>query len=317
MRKYLIFLIVIAFLVVMVIIDSMLFQAKVFQTEFVLKNVENIEIPASVSLTIVYANRPVKVRRNTIYVPKARPGETVELYFENFGPLKRTAKTVLYFHACTDDSDEDGYPDSLELDQKDSARFRNWFINIALDVFMNDSAIWNEKERDCAGLIRFCAREALRKHDSNWLKRSGYKGPILPDVEKYNYPHLPLIGDKLFRIVKGRYNSPDEFGTFAVARILVECSMRFVSKDVKHALPGDVLVFMHPEDFEMPYHTMIYLGKLGTDQDWILYHTGPINQSTGELRLVKLESLSSFDPSWEVSERNKYFLGFYRFKFLN
>ncbi len=317
MKKFLISLIGIAFFGTIAIIDAMTFRAEVFQTNFVIKDVEDVEIPASFSLVKVYANRPIKVSRNSVFVSGARPGEIVELYFENYGPVKRTSKTVLNFHACTDDKDEDGYPDSLELDHKDSARFRSWFVNIAIDVFTNDSPVWNEKERDCAGLIRFCAREALRKHDSDWLTRSAYKGPLLPDVQKYNYPHVPLVGDKLFRVTRGKYSSPDEFSTFAVARLLVECSMRFVSKDAKDALPGDILVFMHPEDFEMPYHTMIYLGKLETDQDWVLYHTGPINQTSGELRLVRLQTLSLLDPSWEVSERNKYFLGFYRFKFLN
>ncbi len=317
MKIYRISLTIIALLITLSVIDWATFQVKSFQNEFVIKDTNDIEIPLTVSLIKAYSNRPFQISKGKVFLPKVKPGEVVELYFENYGPLKKTAKISFYFHASMKDSDEDGYPDSLELDQKDSIRFRNWFVNIALHVFQNDSPLWSQSERDCAGLIRFCAKEALKKHDSNWLKKSNYKGTILPDVEKYNYPDLPLIGSKLFRISSGSYKGPEDFSTFAVCRILVESSMEFVSKDIKRASVGDILVFVHPEDFEMPYHAMIYLGKLGTSQDWILYHTGPINESAGEMRLVRLDVISSLDPSWEISERNKYFLGFFRFKFLN
>lgn len=171
---------------------------------------------------------------------------------------------------------------------------------------------------DCAGLVRYCAREALRIHDSYWFMKSKYTGPIFEDVEKYNYPNIPVLGRKIFRVRKGSFNDSSEFSTFAVARILYENSMRFVTKNIGSAKSGDIMVFFHPEDFEFPYHLMIYVGDLGITEDegWVLYHTGPIGEGSGELRFVRYSELEKLDPSWMPDSKNKYFLGFYRFKFL-
>ncbi len=63
---------------------------------------------------------------------------------------------------------------------------------------------------------------------------------------------------------------------------------------------------------------MIYVGDLGITEDegWVLYHTGPIGEGSGELRFVRYSELEKLDPSWMPDSKNKYFLGFYRFKFL-
>jgi len=283
-----------------------------------LKDIQDIFIEAEIVAAKIYSNRTVKVLNNGLYIPRAKPGEKIELYFESVGFLKKTKSIKFRVEPDLEDRNQDGYPDFLVLSEKDAQRFRNWFIWIGISTFKNDSPLWNKDEMDCAGLVRYCAREALRIHDSYWFMKSKYTGPIFEDVEKYNYPNIPVLGRRMFRVRKGSFNDSSEFSTFAVARILYENSMRFVTKNIGSAKSGDIMVFFHPEDFEFPYHLMIYVGDLGISEDegWVLYHTGPIGEGSGELRFVRYSELEKLDPSWMPDSKNKYFLGFYRFKFL-
>ena len=81
---------------------------------------------------------------------------------------------------------------------------------------------WNAEQRDCAGLVRFAWREALRRHDRPWFQKMGpgYKA-IAPDVKRYRLEQGPL-GEKLFRTNFGAYKEGDlsngTFSEFADAR---------------------------------------------------------------------------------------------------
>jgi len=283
-----------------------------------IRSTQNLFLKGKIAAARVYSNRSYQITEEGLYLPRVKPAERIELYFESKGFLKKTKSIRFVVKADLSDFDQDGYPDLLVLDEEDAARFRNWFIWIGMSAFKNDSLLWNEEERDCSGFVRYCAREALRKHDSAWLMQTGYAGPIFEDVQRYNYPNVPVLGKKIFRVKRGPFTDISEFSTFATARILYENSMRFVAKDVKVAKPADIMVFFHPEDFEYPYHLMVYLGDLGKsdNESWVFYHTGPIGEGSGELRFVRFSELMNFDPSWMPSVQNKYFLGFYRFKFL-
>ncbi|HBJ81800.1 DUF1175 domain-containing protein [Pseudothermotoga sp.] len=318
MKKYQIFLIAIVLIVVWNVITGVRFRVDLTDQKIPVKDRKDIFIRARIASAKVYSNRPVEIKKDGILIPDVKLNEKVVLYFESKCFIKKTKAVSLYFEADTSDDDEDGYPDCLVLSENDAEKFRNWFIWIGLSAIKNEPVLWNEHERDCAGLIRYCSREALKKHDGRWLERSNYSGPIFDDVEKYNYPDIPLIVDKIFRIISGKYTNPGEFSAFASARIMLENSLKFVSKDVEHALPGDIAVFFHPEDFEYPYHMMIYISDIYFLQNhrWFLYHTGPIGESAGEMRFVRYENLEKLDPSWSPREKNRYFLGFYRFKFL-
>src|SRR3982074_1372461 len=62
------------------------------------------------------------------------------------------------------DSDNDGIPDNLELRTfQDRDNFRRWFTAIPETQFYQLSGQWNGEQRDCAGLVRFAIREALRR----------------------------------------------------------------------------------------------------------------------------------------------------------
>jgi len=294
------------------------FYVEIQPKRFVLGSIQDVFIQVKGRPAKIKSNRAFERLEGGILIRSVKPSEVIELIFENHGFFKRRLVQRIVIEPSTLDSDEDGYPDSLELDREDSERFRNWFVWIALSSLLNDPVLWNVEERDCSGFVRYCAREALRRHDGWWLRLTKYSGPVFEDVQKYNYPNLPLVKDKMFRIFKGKYESEKDFSYFATARILVECSLRFVTKDIKKARAGDILVFFHPQDFEFPYHLMIYAGELPSkDETWLVYHTGPIGDGPGELRLVRLKELMNYDPTWWPTEDNPNFLGFYRFRFLN
>ncbi|PLV59774.1 DUF1175 domain-containing protein [Thermotoga sp. KOL6] len=318
MKKFLILSIVTGVLI-WNIVEIFRFDVQIFENTFVLKDVQNVFIPSKIRGAVLRSSKDFILKADGILLKKAKPGETVVLSFEGGGIFKKKKDYVIQILPSEEDTDGDGYPDSLELNKTDSERFRNWFVWIAISAFRNDPPIWPQSERDCSGFIRYCAKEALKKHTEDWFVLSRYEGPVWEDVEKYNYPNIPLVGTKIFRITKGPYKSVDEFSNFAVARILVECSMDYITKDVSQALPGDIAVFYHPEDIEMPYHLMIYVGNMNmsSDEGWFAYHTGPLNGNDGELRFVRYSELIHYDPSWAPIKMNPYFLGFYRFKFLN
>ncbi|WP_448523886.1 DUF1175 domain-containing protein [Pseudothermotoga sp.] len=318
MRRFPLFWIAIGAVLLLNLTDLFSFHVEIQPKSLVLASVQDLFVEANVKFAKIKSNKDVERVAGGILVKNVKPGDRVELIFENYGIFKKRLVEHIIVEPSTFDSDGDGYPDSLELDREDSERFRNWFVWIALSTLANDSILWSQKERDCAGFVRYCAREALRRHDEWWLRTTKYSGPTFEDVQKYNYPNLPLVGEKMFRIVKGRFESEKDFSYFATARILVEYSLRFVTKDVRKARAGDILVFFHPQDFEFPYHLMVYAGEILTkDEAWLVYHTGPIGDGPGELRLVRLKELMDYDPTWWPTEDNQNFLGFYSFRFLN
>ncbi len=225
-----------------------------------------------------------------------------------------------------DDSDSDGIPDAEELHTfGDRENFRQWFTAIAEEQFYEPSREWSEDQRDCAGLVRFAWREALRAHDRAWLLRMGEAyDAIAPDVRAYNLERSP-VGEKLFRTAAGSFDksnlSDGTFSEFADARTLKEFNATFVSRDRAQARPGDLLFFHQPWVQKYPYHVMIFLGRARTDSegasDWVVYHTGSSPTDAGEVRKVRLAVLDRHpDPRWRPVAANRNFLGFYRLKIL-
>ncbi len=73
-----------------------------------------------------------------------------------------------------EDSDGDGIPNAEELHSfDDRANFRRWFTSIAEMQFYHFSDAWSQQKRDCAGLVRFTWRAALRRHDRIWFQGMG------------------------------------------------------------------------------------------------------------------------------------------------
>jgi uncharacterized protein YfaT (DUF1175 family) len=226
------------------------------------------------------------------------------------------------------DVDQDGIPDATELGSfNDRENFRRWFAAIAEMQFYCASDEWSAEQRDCAGLVRFSWREALRQHDRLWFQRMGQEYErVAPDVASYTLESSPL-GEKLFRTRRGVFKQGDlesgAFSEFADARSLKEFNCTFMSRDRKRARTGDLVFFFQPWAQKLPYHAMIFLGeaRMGDSEgarDWVVYHTGASHTDAGTVKKARLAVLDHHpDTRWRPVESNPNFLGFYRLKILD
>jgi uncharacterized protein len=224
-----------------------------------------------------------------------------------------------------DPSDQfgDGTPDFLRLqDEDDRAAFRRWFTFLAESTYFQQEADRPPEVTDCAALIRFAYREALRRHDGPWANSWHLSSlPNVQSVRKYEYPHTPL-GSGLFRTRPGAFTLADltrsTFREFADAESLRRYNTHFLSRDLNAARPGDLL-FFRQERHRMPFHTMIYLGRsyFGEGTQWLVYHTGPIEGHDGEIRRVTIGDLLHHPLArWRPLPQNPSFQGVYRWNLL-
>jgi uncharacterized protein YfaT (DUF1175 family) len=225
------------------------------------------------------------------------------------------------------DTDSDGFPDAAELStEEDREAFRRWFAAIAAAQYYRPDDAWAAVHRDCAGLLRFAYKEALKAHDSAWRARRGYlPDASMPDVKKYRYPNVPVLGERLFRVAAGRYTGQTDvaaaFSPTATAKWLL--AENVVPIPEARAGVGDLLFFEDPEAPGMAFHSMVYLADLEAvpgERDWVVYHTGPDHRSDGQVlpgtvRKVRLSQLLEHpDEKWRPRADNPHFLGFYRWK---
>ncbi len=223
----------------------------------------------------------------------------------------------------------DGTPDFLHLDAAaDRESFRRWFALIAEYQAFRQPAEVPAEINDCAALLRYSYRNALRTHDSAWTRETGITPLSDPGtIAQYRYPFTPL-GAALFRVEPGPASESDAsngaFAEFADAKTLKSLNTHFVSRDVQDARPGDLLFYRQLETDE-PYHSMIYVGESSwlpePISDWrgavVVYHTGPIGKAPGEMRRVTLtELLDHPSPRWRPVASNSNFLGVYRWNIL-
>jgi uncharacterized protein YfaT (DUF1175 family) len=215
------------------------------------------------------------------------------------------------------DSYGDGTPDFLRLHTaEDQKAFRDWFTLLAERAAEQPPDKLPPEIDDCAALLRYSYREALRSHDEQWLAGQDNEGSwAIPSVRQYQYPETPL-GSSLFRVRPGSFIPGDlkdgSFAQFADARTLMTLNMHFISHNLDAARPGD-LIFYRQLEQNSPYHSMI----VGQHADWVVYHTGPIGRSKGEMRRVTIEDLLHHpDARWRPSPVNSNFLGVYRWNIL-
>ena len=213
----------------------------------------------------------------------------------------------------------DGTPDFLRLtDPADQAAFRRWFTAIAEFQALRPKPDIPTEITDCAGLLRYCYREALKRHDDSWFVATGTEIASPPgEIRAWSYSRTPL-GAALFRVQPGPL-APDDatngaFAQFADAKTLVERNAFFVTREVRRALPGD-LIFYRQFGQSSPWHSMIVV-QTGS-QARVVYHTGPDHGQAGNLRLVPLaELLDHPEPRWRPTPNNPNFLGVYRWNIL-
>ncbi len=218
----------------------------------------------------------------------------------------------------------DGTPDFLRLDnESDQQSFRRWFALLAEAQAFRPAHLIPAEINDCAALIRFAYREALREHEGGWASELALPSvPAAGSVEKYQYPFTPL-GANLFRVRPGAFREEDlregSFAQFADAQTIERWNTHLVSRDIRRARPGDLLFFRQLEQ-DLPFHSMIFLGRSQLEpgtEDWVIYHTGPLDGGKGEIRRVRVrELLQHPSPRWRPAPGNGNFLGVYRWNIL-
>ena len=217
------------------------------------------------------------------------------------------------------DSFSDGTPDFLRLkDPADQQAFRQWFTLIADYQAVRPAPDVPKEITDCASLLRYSYREALKRHDAGWFMDSGIETTALPgEIREWHYPDTAL-GAGLFRVRPGDFEPADAvngaFAQFADAKTLVERNAYLVSRDVRQAQPGDLL-FYRQFGQSSPWHSMI-VTHVGRDAA-VVYDTGEDHGRAGELRRVAMaELLDHPQPQWRPVAGNPNFLGVYRWNIL-
>lgn len=227
----------------------------------------------------------------------------------------------------------DGTPDFLRLnDPADQAAFRRWFTLIAEYQAIRPRAELPAEIIDCASLLRYAYREALKRHDESWFTTTGFEVSAPPgEIRAWSYPHSPL-STALFRVEPGTFTKQDlqdgAFAQFADAKTLVQLNAYLVSRNVRQAIPGDLL-FYRQFGQSSPWHSMI-VDRVGgevllvynTGEDHSRHGTGPVSGGPdhgkgGEMRRVALsELLNHPQPQWRPLPDNPNFLGVYRWNIL-
>jgi len=253
------------------------------------------------------------------------PGEVVVRLTVGESDQSETFEHTLVLAPDDNDSDDDGFPNALELEtEEDRFAFRSWFTSVASSQVKAIDADWHTVHQDCAGLLRFSYKEALRKHDNAWLARRQYLSlNTIRDVERYNYPDVPLVGTNIFKIG----SSDKDFLASANAKTLRDHNAVYIGHDLSNARNGDLLFYEYDGEFGRAVHSMILLlptGRYqGDDSSFVVYHTGPSQQvldqpdGSGEVRRVTLADLHRHpDPLWHPKHDNRHFSGVYRWNIL-
>ena len=168
---------------------------------------------------------------------------------------------------------------------------------------------------DCAALVRFAYREALRAHTPEWARRMRLPfAPGFPDVR--SAPRAGAGGWPLFRVADG---VPPRYGEFVDARTLIALNSRRLGRDTRALAPGDLLYFRQSGQSQ-PDHVMVFVGRSQFDpehDDWVVYHTGPGDDGPGEVRKVRLSDLAAHPaPRWRPTPANPHFVGVFRLALL-
>jgi uncharacterized protein YfaT (DUF1175 family) len=133
------------------------------------------------------------------------------------------------------------------------------------------------------------------------------------------------VGAGIFRVREGSFAADDlnngAFAQFADAKTLWRYNSYFVGRDIARARPGDLL-FFRQEGQDPPLHAMIFVGPshaegAASGEVFVIYHTGLIGRSPGEIRRPTIAQLMNFpDPRWRPVPSNPSFLGVYRWNIL-
>jgi uncharacterized protein YfaT (DUF1175 family) len=189
-------------------------------------------------------------------------------------------------------------------DESDRAAFRSWFVLLADAQFERTTP----DVIDCAALVRHAFREALRAHTPEWLRQTQL--PFVPRfADVRSGPRPTAAGWPLFRV------DAQTYAEFADAKTLIRLNSRGLGRNTAALRPGDLLYFHQPSQ-QSPDHLMIFVGRSWFEQDgddWVVYHTGPIDGGPGEVRKARLSTLRQHpSPRWRPLAANPQFVGVFR-----
>ena len=192
-------------------------------------------------------------------------------------------------------------------DESDRAAFRSWFVLLADAQFERTTT----DVIDCAALVRHAFREALRAHTPEWLRQSQLPfTPRFADVR--SAPRPTANGWPLFRIDN---SSTPKYAEFADARTIIRFNSRSLGRTTAGLRPGDLLYFHQPSQAS-PDHVMVFIGRSlfeSEGDDWVVYHTGPLDDGPGEVRKTRLSTLMQHPaPRWRPVTANPQFVGVFR-----
>ena len=109
------------------------------------------------------------------------------------------------------------------------------------------------------------------------------------------------------------------YAEFADANTLIRLNSRNVGRNTTALRPGDLLYFHQPSQ-QYPDHLMVFIGRSlfeSEGDDWVVYHTGPIDGGPGEVRKVRLSTLAQHPaPRWRPLTSNSSFVGVFRLAIL-
>ena len=237
------------------------------------------------------------------------------------------------------------YPETARLQNgQDRENFVRWFAFLAETQYYAPSPRARLEIQDCAALVRFAFRNSLVAHSPAWREQARLPfDPGFGDVAAYLSPSGPSER-ALFRTeppcgsdAPSPQTSPcssggpptdsavsagpaqGAFGEFADSATLLRYNTYLISRDLRAARPGDLL-FFHQSVQHEPFHTMVFVGKSyfqTQGSDWVVYHTGDLDGSRGQIREVQAKTLLEHpDLRWRPLLNNPHFLGVFRLEIL-
>src|SRR5579862_6409533 len=167
---------------------------------------------------------------------------------------------------------------SLRLDSPaDRSAFRRWFTFLAESRYYARKHLRDVKNGE--DLVRWALRQALVPHDAAWAHTLELPVfPVMPSVVQSARP-APLAPE-------------------------------FISRDLKHAQPGDLLLF---DRSDVPAHLMIYIGSsqiVPSRRKWVVYISEVVH------KVCRDSLMTDPSPEWRPSEDNPQFLGVWRLDLL-
>ena len=197
---------------------------------------------------------------------------------------------------------------SPQLDSPaDREAFRRWFCYIAETSYYRQAP--PVEVNDCAALVRYAYREALRRHTPEWRRLFAAPSPFhFSDVGQFSYPDTPT-GARLFATAEG-------YAEFADALTLRQYNTHLAGRGPEATQPADLMFFYQPGQ-KQPFHLMIFLGPSNygdTGNDWVVYHTGDKDGVVKKVRRIDLDRHP--EARWRTRRDNPAFMGYYRFHLL-